>query len=118
MQLIPEQSIEYAESYTKNSDAYGHACFTYAERWAEMMEQAIVDGKKLEDVAEALSHEANKEGITGFMYGAAVSILSKSWIYGEQLRRWHNLQTQIGDEGKRANEKGTVLNPALMTIGL
>jgi len=34
------------------------------------------------------------------MYGAAVAILSKVWKHGEELRRWHNLKTQIGDEGE------------------
>ncbi len=53
----------------------------------------------------------------GFMYGTAVSILSQTWKHGEQLRRWHNKETQIGNEGDIANEKGGTLNPALLTIG-
>jgi hypothetical protein len=36
----------------------------------------------------------------------------------EELRRWHNLRTQIGDEGEKANEDGGVLNPALLRVGL
>ena len=36
---------------------------------------------------------------------------------GEDLRRWHNLDTQIRNEGEIANEKGGVLNPAIMSIG-
>jgi len=51
------------------------------------------------------------------MYGCAVVILSKCWEHGEALRRWHNKDTQIGDEGDRANESGGVLNPALLSIG-
>jgi hypothetical protein len=51
------------------------------------------------------------------MYGCAVSILAKCWQHGDQLRRWHNLKTQIRDEGERANESGGVLNPALLNIG-
>jgi hypothetical protein len=36
---------------------------------------------------------------------------------GEELRRWHNKDVQIGDEGEKANETpGAVLNPALLTI--
>jgi hypothetical protein len=59
----------------------------------------------------------DNDGITGFMYGCAVSILSKVWIHGEQLRRWHNLKTQLRDEGEKANQTGGVLNPALLCIG-
>jgi hypothetical protein len=69
------------------------------------------------DMAKETSHEADDEGITGFMYGCAVSILVGCWIHGEKLRRWHNKDTQLGNEGDEANEKpGAVLNPALLTI--
>ena len=68
------------------------------------------------DVAKQTSHDADLEGITGFMYGCAVSILSKCWKHGEDLRRWHNLDTQIGNEGEKANESGGVLNPALLSV--
>lgn len=51
------------------------------------------------------------------MYGCAVSILSQVWIHGEELRRWHNLDSQIGTEGEKANESGGVLNPAVLNIG-
>ena len=70
----------YKNWYDKNLDPYGHACFTYAERWAEMMESKINESESAEKAivehAESLSHEANEEGITGFMYGVAVEILS------------------------------------------
>ena len=68
------------------------------------------------DVANECSNEADTEGITGFMYGAAVSVLASCWEHGEELRRWHNLKTQIRDEGEKANESGGVLNPALLNI--
>lgn len=99
-----------------NGDPYGKAVVDYARRWAELMEQKIEAGAKLEDIAKDTSHEANTEGITGFMYGCAVGILAKVWVHGEELRRWHNLDTQIGTEGEKANETGGTLNPALMTV--
>lgn len=99
-----------------NPDGYGGAVVTYAERWARLMQVEMANGKKLEDVADAASHEADLEGITGFMYGCAVSTLAACWKYGEQLRRWHNLKTQIGTEGEEANKSGGVLNPALLSI--
>ena len=104
-------------SVDRNSDPYGAAGHTYAERWARMMEAEMSRGKKLEDVAEECSHLADEEGITGFMYGCAVSILSAVWSHGEELRRWHNLKTQLRDEGEKANESGGVLNPAMLSIG-
>ena len=98
-------------------DPYGRRIFEYAEAWATAMESAMDAGAELEAVAEALAKEADYDGITGFMYGAAVATLAKCWKHGEQLRRWHNLDTQIGKEGEAANAKGTVLNPALLSIG-
>lgn len=77
----------------------------------------MAEGVKLEDTADRSSHTADYDGITGFMYGAAVSVLSGVWKHGEGLRRWHNLKTQIGNEGEKANAKGTVLNPAILDVG-
>lgn len=99
-----------------NSDGYEKGVIDYAERWANLMEKNIRAGKKLADIAKQTSHDADIDGITGFMYGAAVSTLAQVWKYGEELRRWSNLDLQIHDEGERANESGGVLNPALMTI--
>lgn len=100
-----------------NQDFYGAGVVNYAERWARLMQLEICNGKSLEDVAEATSREADYDGITGYMYGCAVSALAHCWKYGEQLRRWHNLKTQLGDEGEQANESGGVLNPALLCVG-
>lgn len=105
-----------------NTDPYGAACVRYAARWASLMEQEI--GAQANDAAEhtlrscakRTGHDADVEGITGFMYGAAVAILSRVWVHGEVLRRWHNLDTQIGDEGQRANVRGGVLNPAVINF--
>lgn len=100
----------------KNRDGYGGGVMTFAERWARLMQAEIAAGKTLADVAKETSHAADTEGITGFMYGCAVSMLAEVWQHGEELRRWHNKDTQIGTEGDRANEAGGVLNPALLNI--
>jgi hypothetical protein len=117
MEIIKGKEKEYKDWYDLNSDPYSRACFTYAERWANMMENAINKGKDLKDVAERLSLRADTEGITGFMYGVAVSILSQVWIHGEELRRWHNINIQIDNEDSKVNKEGGVLNPALLNIG-
>lgn len=101
----------------KNSDPYGRGVYTFASRWATLMEKQLAAGKKVQEIAQAASSEADTEGITGFMYGCAVGILSEVWVHGEALRRWHNKDVQLGDEGDKANEKpGAVLNPALLSI--
>lgn len=116
MELANEAGWKVARE--ANADPYGKGCLDFAERWADAMEMRMSAGESLEAVAESTSHEADTEGITGFMYGAAVSTLSQCWKHGEQLRRWHNLATQIGAEGEDANESGGVLNPALLNIKL
>lgn len=73
--------------------------------------------KVIERYADKFSYDADTDGVTGFMYGAAVSILARVWVHGDLLRRWHNLKMQIGDEGEKANENGKTLNPALLTWG-
>lgn len=117
---LPSFSLKDPAGWQKtveaNRDFYGSGVVRYAARWAALMEKRIAAGARLEDIAKETSHEADIEGITGFMYGAAVSILSQVWEYGETLRRWHNLDTQIGNEGERANENGVVLNPAILRI--
>jgi hypothetical protein len=57
------------------------------------MEKKLAMGEKLEDIVDATSHEADVEGITGFMYSQAILILSQVWEHGEQLRRWHNISS-------------------------
>ena len=115
MQVLDQQLYDGWKA--KNEDPYGAAVFRFAERWADLMEARLASGSTLTDCADETSREADDEGITGFMYGMAVSILSQVWVHGEALRRWHNLDTQIGDEGEKANESGGVLNPALLNVG-
>ena len=78
-----------------------------------MMEEKIKaseedEMKVIVDTAKQLSYEADKEGITGFMYGVAVSILSQCWEYGEFLRKWHNKEYGYDGNG--------VVNPAVITV--
>lgn len=65
--------------------------------------------KTIMENADHLSHEADTEGITGFMYGCAVNILSQCWEHGEELRKWHNKEYDYEGEG--------VVNPAILTVG-
>ena len=96
----------YVENNSKNR--YSKAVIDYLERWANLMEKRIADGDKIYDIAEQTSYEADTEGITGFMYGCAVNILSQLWEYGEDLRKWHNKEYGYEGEG--------VVNPAVLTV--
>ncbi len=46
MKILKGKEQDYKNWFGKNTDPYGRACFTYAQRWAEMMEDAI---EKLEE---------------------------------------------------------------------
>lgn len=117
MEILDSKIEEYKAGLANNTDTYGAEIYRYAESWADLMEAQMKEGKLLSDIAEATSREADTSGITGFMYGAAVAVLSAFWRHGEDLRKWHNLDCQIGDEGEKANETGGVLNPALLSVG-
>lgn len=130
MRIRAGREADHAKWHKNNSDPYGGCALKYADAWAALMEAALAEGKSLfvvarsrrlfsdsRDLANELSHEADKAfGVTGFMHGAAVAYLSDVWEHGEELRRWHNLDTQIGDEGEKANAEGGVLNPALISF--
>lgn len=115
MKILKGCEKKYKDWLAKNQDAYGNACFRYAEHWAELMEADINSNSTDDDImaymiqnANRLSHEADTEGITGFMYGCAVNILSQCWEYGEYLRRWHNNEYNYNGDG--------VVNPAVLGI--
>ena len=101
---------EWTKFVEANNDPYGAACVRYAKAWAEQMEMAMADGSTVEKCAKQTSHDTDTEGITGFMYGAAVAALTECWRWGEVLRRWHNKEW-----GGSEDTEG-VLNPALLTI--
>ena len=109
-------SAGWKQLVENNNDDYGSAVVRYAEKWARLMQSEIAKGCSLHECADPLSYLADDEGITGFMYGCAVSALTKYWKHGEELRRWHNKETQIGTEGDEANDNGGVLNPACLKL--
>ena len=120
MKLVEGKEKEY-DNYVKinqpsieDTVGYGKGVVDYGERWADIMESEIEQGKKLEDIAKETSHEADTEGLTGFMYGCAVQALAHFWIHGEKLRRWHNQDWGVKPE----DDKGGVVNPALVNINM
>jgi hypothetical protein len=100
----------------KGFSTYDLEILSYAQRWAELMEKEIDSGKDLANIAEITSHTADINGITGFMYSAAVLELSNNWKFGKELLEWHNIRNQIGNEGELANKTGRVLNTATIVV--
>lgn len=103
-----DKAKEYEGFKQTNQDPYGACIVNYAERWADLMEEKINDGVPIQDIAKTTSNIADIEGITGFMYGMAVNILSNFWEHGEALRTWHNKSYNHNGDG--------VVNPAILTI--
>lgn len=68
------------------------------------------EGVTVAQIADKASRAADIDGITGFMYGCAVNVLSQVWKYGEELRRWHNKEYDYEGDG--------VVNPAVLTINV
>lgn len=100
----------------KNADFYGKGVVDFAERWADLMEKRMAKGAKLAEIADACSSEADTEGITGFMYGAAVQTLAQTWAYGEDLRRWHNNVYDPENKSGANDRPGATINPAILVI--
>ncbi len=97
------------KSLEANADSdYGLAALEYAKSWAKLMQIEIANGRTVQECYQEVQSELDFIGITGFMYGCAVSVLSSAWNWGEELRRAHN--KEYGHDGE-----GTV-NPAVFSI--
>ena len=109
MKIKAGKEKEYEEFVKINSkDFYSLGVVNYAKRWAELMEKEIEKGARVCDIADRTSNMADTDGITGYMYGCAVSTLSHLWEYGEELRKWHN--------GEYKHEGEGVVNPAVLCV--
>lgn len=79
MKLKAGQEAAFEAAKANNQDGYGSCIYRYAEKWADLMEAQVATGAAVGEIAKETSHAADVEGITGFMYGAAVSVLSAFW---------------------------------------
>ncbi len=107
-----------------NDDPYGKACVDVARKVMEFLDAepniAIKKGWGNFGVNGLISRAdkvVNTGGITGFMAGAVAQMVSRCHSRGEEFRKIWNLDTQIGNEGEKANKGKGVLNPALLNIG-
>lgn len=125
------------EKQVNTGDDYSNAVVEYGTRWAEMLEKAILDkwpDFNWEDdwriknyisnpvrFAElfqpnSLGHEADTEGVTGFMYGAAAWAIGEYWIFGKHFRLWFNIYEGGIEQGIKVTEKNDSINPAVLVI--
>lgn len=89
MKIKPGMESVYASLKNElTQDGLNNAVISYAERWADMMEQRISDGASVSEAAAQTRYEANQENLSWFMYGNAVRLLSNFWEHGEGLRQW------------------------------
>ena len=72
-----------------NPEPYGQGVLRYAARWAWMMDSRINGGESVAKSAEQTKHIADREGITGAMFGFAVGVLSRCWVHGDELKSWY-----------------------------
>lgn len=123
MKIKTGMEADYAAYVRVNADdGYSARVVSYGEDWAKLMEEQIAAAPD-QPVANTIllcaketSRAADTDGITGYMYGAAVSGLAHFWEHGELLRRWHN-KDLAPMQAEAANAAGVTLNPALMIIG-
>lgn len=99
-----------------NKDAYGKCCVDVARRVMDILDKESGDFDCHKIICRA-DDEIEAGGITGFMAGCVAAMVSKVHSRGEEFRRKWNLDTQIHDEGEKANDSGGILNPALLNIG-
>jgi hypothetical protein len=112
--IHPDKQNDYETYVSKNSnDGYSRCVIDYAEQWAKLMQVEISKGRTvIAEIAEECQKSLGYLGITGFQYGCIVSALSHFWVFGEELRRWHNKEYGVNED-----QKG-VVNPALLTVGV
>lgn len=82
------ESVYASVKNEMTQDGRNNAVISYAERWADMMEQRISNGASVSEAAAQTRYEANQEDLSWFMYGNAVRVLVNFWDHGEELHQW------------------------------
>jgi hypothetical protein len=97
-------------------DPYSKCCVDVAKEAMSILDKEPGDFDCHEVICRA-DENIKAGGITGFMASAAAQMISTCHSRGEEFRRKWNKMNQIGREGEEANEKGGVLNPAILLVG-
>lgn len=98
MKIIKSKEKEYKRLYNKNIDTYGICCYTLAERWAQLMEEAIDNSDKspyevirnnaTNLILEIVGENVPPPSISDSMYYCAIFILIEFWVYGKFLAQY------------------------------
>ncbi|MFH0905233.1 MAG: hypothetical protein V1826_00720 [bacterium] len=108
------------EAYKKrhSGDELSLLCFDYAECWARFIQKGLAEGRSLAEIADECQRKAHqlygRDLSGGAMSCGVIPLLVKLWDYGEDFRRWHNRQTQVGREGEHANKTGGILDASVI----
>lgn len=108
----------YKES--NNEDPYSARIVSFGEEWARLMEAEMGSGKELtSEMMDRCAGQADTDGITGFMYGAAASALSHFWEHAEKFQVAFNTQYMPKEKAEELakTRPGATVNPAIITIG-
>lgn len=75
---------------SNNQDPYGAAVARFAELWARLMQQRVTNGHTIAQCADECCTLADAEvgGITGYMYGGAVSVLAQ--VTASRVSSWRS----------------------------
>ncbi len=103
----------WVKQVTANTDDYGGAVIKVARRVMELLDEEPGDFNCHEIICRA-DDEAGADGITGFMAGAAASIISRCHSRGEEFRRKWNEDVSPRQAEEVNAKEGAVLNPAIL----
>lgn len=105
IQIVDGKKEDWEKAVAKNSyDSYSLACYLAAVGVMEALDM----GKTPEEAEAELTNTV--PGMTGFMAGAAASVVVHFSTRGEEFKAWWNR-----NQGGSGEEEGTI-NPAVMTI--
>ena len=108
---VKETAISDWETYKRvnSGESYGRGIIRYATTWVQYMEYLTKKyGMKMSEIWDRCSDLANVDGVTGFMYGAAASIISQVWQFGEEFRKCYNSKWNYSGAG--------TVNPAMLAV--
>ncbi|MDO8435636.1 MAG: hypothetical protein Q7S89_03095 [bacterium] len=66
---------------------------SYAEKWADLMERWMANGKKLADIADetsVIAEVGSKRSFSPDTFKEAVVLLINAWEHGQELHAWYN----------------------------
>lgn len=112
----PEEWKKWMDS---SKDSYGSCCVGVAKRVMEILDgpgwqNRVINKEDTYNLINQADKDVKAGGITGFMAGMVAQMVSQCHSLGEEFRRAWNEEHGV----KKENDKGGVVNPAIITIGV